>query len=390
VNNTYAACLTPPGAGAIAVIAVRGPRAWEAVGEIFQPYRAVSGTHETCQAPLRGLAPPANLDERRFYLGRFGDDSIDEVVLSIRQKAPVPWLEIHCHGGAEVVRMCLECLAKRGIQICTWRELLQLTVDSSIGAAVAAEIAQARTVRTAAILLDQYQGAFEEAVRAMGDSKTMTRLLDELVARIPLGRHLVEPWRVVVAGSPNVGKSSLVNALAGYQRSIVSEVPGTTRDLVTTAIAVDGWPVELTDTAGIRAEAVALEEQGVVRARTAAAGADLCLWVMDGSESPIWPAAEASEFLVVINKTDLPPAWDWQQANEAIRVSARTGAGLSELCDVLAARLVPQPPPAGTAVPFTPELCAAVEEAQRLCRAGETDAARETLLRSLAKPVKSA
>ena len=99
----------------------------------------------------------------------------------------------------------------------------------------------------------------------------------------PLGRRLTAPWRVVVAGPPNVGKSSLVNALAGYQRSIVAPTPGTTRDVVTTRLAIDGWPVELADTAGVREATDALETQGVRLAREATAAADLCLWVLDAS-----------------------------------------------------------------------------------------------------------
>src|SRR5207302_2223379 len=111
-----------------------------------------------------------------------------------------------------------------------------------------------------------------------GNVDEATQLLGSLVRFAALGRHLTQPWRVAVMGAPNVGKSSLVNALAGYQRSIVAPTPGTTRDVVTTLIAVDGWPIELADTAGLHTQAGDLEGQGIARARAAAGEADLCLW----------------------------------------------------------------------------------------------------------------
>jgi tRNA modification GTPase len=188
----------------------------------------------------------------------------------------------------------------------------------------------------------------------------------------------VSGWRVVVAGAPNVGKSSLVNALAGFRRSIVAAVPGTTRDLVTTRLAVDGWPVELADTAGLRAGAATLEEQGMERARSAVAAADVCLWILDGADAPVWPgqeqlAAHSEAVRPVINKVDLPAAWDWGQAASALRVSAQTGEGLAELCEGLASWLVPDPPPPGAAVPFTAALCDAVEQAYRHAQLGRLD-----------------
>src|SRR5207237_636472 len=103
-------------------------------------------------------------------------------------------------------------------------------------------LSKAPTVRTASIQLDQYRGAFARAVEA---ALADPALIPELARFAPVGRHLVAPWAVAVVGPPNVGKSSLVNALAGYQRAVVSDVPGTTRDVVRTLVALDGWPVEL-------------------------------------------------------------------------------------------------------------------------------------------------
>jgi tRNA modification GTPase len=323
-------------------------------------------------------------------VGSFGDELTDAVVLTVRRPRPVPWLELHCHGGREVVRLLQSVLEARGAVFTSWHELERRATGDGLRAAAAAALAEARTTRTVAILLDQYQGAFPRAVVAVtaaldrGDSAEAGRLLEELARHANPGRHLMAGWRVVVAGAPNVGKSSLVNALAGYQRSVVSAIPGTTRDVVTTRIAVDGWPVELADTAGLRPEAAGLEEQGVRRAREAAQSADLILWVLDASAAPAWPADDlrlspADPIRFVINKADLSAGWDLDRAAGAPRVSARTGAGLGDFCAAMARWLVPQPPPPGAAVPFTPSLVEQVGVAGRHCAAGRIDEARRVL-----------
>ncbi len=134
-------------------------------------------------------------------------------------------------------------------------------------------LTRATTTRTAGILLDQYHGALAAALdrvraalqrEALPEART---LLEQLARYDAVGRRLTTPWRVVIAGAPNVGKSSLVNALAGYQRSVVAPTPGTTRDVVTSRIAIDGFAIELADTAGLRSDAESLEELGIEQAR---------------------------------------------------------------------------------------------------------------------------
>jgi tRNA modification GTPase len=205
---------------------------------------------------------------------------------------------------------------------------------------------------------------------SQGDLKRATAILEGLLLHAPIGRHLVEPWRVIIAGAANVGKSTLVNALAGYQRSIVADTPGTTRDVVTTRLAIDGWPIEISDTAGWRSTTASLEQEGIERARRAMAEADLCLWLLDGSTEPVFPGDARTKVHYLINKIDLPPAWDWTQVPHALVLSARTGSGVTELCQAVSRWLVPAPPPPGVAVPFTALLCTQLRELLRYCQAG--------------------
>jgi tRNA modification GTPase len=374
--ETYAACLTPPGTGAIATLAVRGPRAWPVARELFR-----------FAAPQREL--PAEPVPGKVWLGRMGASrqsaAADEVVLAVKRPGPGAWLEIHCHGGREVVRLLLEACAADGIQTCSWQELERLTGGDPARTAALEALVEARTPRTAAILLDQYHGALARAVDEVRAALEGGRFLDaeaslrDLTRWAPLGRRLIQPWRVVIAGAPNVGKSSLVNALAGYRRSVVTATPGTTRDVVTTLVALEGWLVELADTAGLRAEAGELERMGMERAQTAAAQADLCLWVLDGAAPPVWPMLDVRDLRLVINKADLSPAWDFSRAGGAVTVSARSGAGIEQLSQSLARWLVPDVPAPGAAVPFTPAICGRLEEVQRQLSAGQTGDARHAL-----------
>jgi tRNA modification GTPase len=357
-SPTRLACLTPPGTAAIATLALRGPLAWTLIRQLAQ----------------RDL--PAQPEAGRFWLVRLGEAGLgeaDEVVLAVKRAGPQPWLELHTHGGREVVQFVQELIAARGAEVCTWQDLERDTGGAVYAAALAA-LAGALTARTAAIALDQVQGAFAAALAsiqsalAMGDQSLADDLLGQLERWSDIGTHLTTPWTVVIAGAPNVGKSSLVNALAGYHRSVVSPLPGTTRDVVTTLVALDGWPVELADTAGWHDAADALEREGIQRAGEALGTADLCVWVLDASVSPVWPAANLGKTLLVVNKSDLAPAWPVSEHPDAVQVSAQTGAGLAELCAKIAAALVPELPAPHSAVPFTTPLAAAISDVRRLTK----------------------
>ena len=240
--------------------------------------------------------------------------------------------------------------------------------DDEIAAAALGALADARTERCAAILLDQHQGALrreldeiEQAI-GRGDASSARGRIDALLARAELGRHLTRPWSAVLAGRVNVGKSSLLNALAGHGRAIVHHAPGTTRDAVTVTTAIDGWPVELCDTAGLRSPGDAIERAGIELARQRLAGADLVVVVADrsmawsGEDQTLcdqWPRA-----VLVHNKCDLPASLG--DRPEGLLTSALRGDGIEVLLETIAGRLVPDPPPPGAAVPFTEEQVAAI------------------------------
>jgi tRNA modification GTPase len=337
VTATRVAVLTPPGTGAIATIELSGPRAWEFARTLFRP---------------AGKPLPDVPELHRFWFGTLGEGAGDEVILAACGDA----VEVHCHGGRRVVRWVVEQFLALGC----------VEGEPSRSDSVLDLLQRAPTLRTASVLLDQLHGAFDAAVRRVLDSPHLDGLHD-LARFADIGRHLVEPWKVIVAGPPNVGKSSLVNALAGFQRTVVSAVAGTTRDAVSVPLTFDGWPVELTDTAGLR-DAEGLEAEGIDRAKRVLAGADLVIWLIDAT-SPVFPP-EGHVGLVVWNKADLAGC-------PGFAVSALTGHGVSELAAEIARRLVPDPPPHGAAVPYTPALAAAVEtalaagpaEATRLLRA---------------------
>lgn len=364
--------LTPPGAAAIATIALRGPRVWSVVRDLFQPLSA---------APL-----PDCPTFGRFWPGKFGETARDEVVLAVKRIEPVPSLELQCHGGPEVLRFLQELLISRGIKACTWHEFVAFLGVPAWKVQAQEALVLAPTVRTATILLDQYHGALHKALTEIADGldgrQTEAALRVERLAKLTwVGRHLVTPFRVGIAGAPNVGKSSLINALAGYTRAIVSPVAGTTRDVVTSRVALDGWPVELFDTAGLCESSENLEREGMQLARDALAQADLVIWVLDGATMPIYAETDWPRMLTVINKIDLPAAWDWTTEPGACLVSALTLAGITSLCERIAGLLAPHTPDPGEATPFTVMTCDGVVAAHRLALADDWDGAAAALQR---------
>jgi tRNA modification GTPase len=267
--------LTPAGRGAIAVVEVVGDDAANLVDHWFE------GSQPIASAPI---------DAIRF--GRWrrpNDDAPGEELVVVRTAENR--VEIHCHGGvaasaAIVASIEPSALAADGPE---YQRHPRLAPTAHIGDELRLALANAPTERVAGVLLDQLNGALEAALRSLvqlieqRDAQRAIELIDDLLSRERLGVHLTRPWRVVIAGAPNVGKSSLINALVGYDRAIVFDQPGTTRDVVTATTAIGGWPVTLADTAGVRATDDTLEAAGVELALATLRDADIVVMAREAA-----------------------------------------------------------------------------------------------------------
>ncbi len=282
-------------------------------------------------------------------------------------------LELQGHGSPVALDRLVRSLVARGARPArpgefTERAFLNGRIDLVQAEAVADLIASAHedAARAAACTL---QGAFSQLVRALdarlaGLRAHVEALLDfpdeapDIAADVPLaaglaallsdiaeavrrgreGRVLQEGVRVAIAGPPNAGKSTLLNALAGHEAAIVSPYPGTTRDLIRERVVIEGLALELTDSAGLRASDDPLEREGIRRAEAAAAQADCVLWTIDDS-APAPPLPPPAARIIVYTKIDLSgrPAG---ACAEGYAVCAQTGEGLSELRRGLRARLL--------------------------------------------------
>jgi tRNA modification GTPase len=298
----------------------------------------------------------------RIVFGHWGVAPREEVVVCRRDDVTT---DIHCHGGDAAVRRILADLKSIGCRIVSWQDLIAAGAGLFASECLDA-LSRAPTLRTANTLLEQSTGVLHDALQRLrnildethSNADSALSQFDALLGWAEFGLHLTNPWKVVIVGRPNVGKSSLLNALAGFARSIVFDQPGTTRDVVTAEIALCGWPVQIVDTAGLRDSACELESAGIGLAREQAALADCRLVVVDTSQPPeagdfelltAWPNA-----IAVAHKADLVDAWGNRMPDGALRISSLTGFGVEGLADAIADCLVPRVPTAGTPIPITP------------------------------------
>jgi tRNA modification GTPase len=360
-----AALLTPRGRGAVATIRLQGDLAPldRAVDPLF---RAVNG---------RSLATQ---EMDRILFGRWGRDAVEDVVLC---RIDANTLEIHCHGGERAAERILADCRELGADVVDWKRLVALA-RGDLEAELQECLSRAVTWRTAEYLLMQASGllrlAFERLAATawnVDGRRAADAAIRDLLHWSRFGLHLTEPWRVVLTGPPNVGKSSLMNALLGYQRSIVFDQPGTTRDVVTGITAFEGWPVQLSDTAGLRVSSDELESEGMARARRHLAEADLILQLIDVSQPPADGVEDAEHYrtagapasaipvLWVAHKCDLPDRWGDSLPEDATRVSSKTGAGVGELQRRMVRALTPEVPSLELPMPVTSRQIAALRSA---------------------------
>jgi tRNA modification GTPase len=356
------ALLTPVGRGALAVVGAAGPGAQECVARLFVP---------------RG-SPLEERPRGAVVFGRWtgAADGPGEELVVVRRATDD--LEIHCHGGLAASEAVITSLEQLGAMRQAWPEWLRSGGTPEIEVEAREALAIAGGPKAARILSRQMAGGLDaELVRvgglvAKGGVDEARVALDRLGRAARVGLRLTRPWRVVLAGSVNAGKSSLVNALAGHARSIVSPEPGTTRDLLETRVVLDGWEVDLVDTAGLREDVATgigvtgVERAGIARAVAAREGADLVLRVVDGRQvGMVGPASSSDRELLVASKADLAGGAVAAATVGAVWTSAISGAGITRLAEEIVRRLVPEeieePELLDGVVPFTARQVALVE-----------------------------
>ena len=348
--------LTSSVPSAVAVLEIQGPLALDFTNRCWRPNRG----DDLLQ-----------LDAIRFGFTRSDSNVRGESVIVCRTADCR--VEIHCHGGRLASETILRTLLSFGAIEQSATLSLAACDGDLIGSEAREDLRLATTQRTTAILLDQFRGALRrefatiQSLHAAGDADDAIRRLRQLESRSQLGGHLIDPWRVVLAGPPNSGKSSLLNLLLGYSRAIVHEQAGTTRDQLAERSSFDGWPIELVDGAGIRTASDAIEAAGIERSLQRIATADCTLLLIDSLTG--WTATHAQilnsctgKIVFVLTKCDLALSEQSELGNgptaisrakgDWVYTSSVTGVGLNELIRKVVSVLVPTPSFAGDAVPF--------------------------------------
>jgi tRNA modification GTPase len=366
LDDTIAAIGTPLGEGGIGIIRLSGAEALPILRRLVVP--AGGGDARPAWTPWRlrygHVVEPAS------------GTTIDEV-LAVWMPAPRTYTrqdvaEIHCHGGYEPLRRVLELCLQAGARLAepgefTLRAFLNGRIDLAQAEAVV-DVVRARSRAGLQMAMGQLDGQLSACVGSVrsrllealahleaaidfpddeippcdlpGILAEAAEALDRLLAGAEQGMAYRQGIRTAIVGRPNVGKSSLLNALLRAERAIVTEIPGTTRDTLEETVVVGGVPLVLVDTAGIAETADPVEQLGVARSRAAVEAADLALLVVDGSapltdqDRAIAGLLTGRAALLVVNKCDLPPvpgAEALLPERRAVRVSALTGQGLDDL-----------------------------------------------------------
>lgn len=364
-EDTIAAIATPVGCGGIGIIRVSGSGASNIAERVF--IKQGNG----------------GLDSHRFYYGRIidpVDGSLIDEGMAVMMLAPRSYtredvLELHCHGGYLLVQRVLDACLRAGARLAeagefTRRAFLNGRIDLCQAESII-DLINSRTEMSLAFAQSQREGALSDRlgeitatlknvlalIEAFIDfpeedlDVSATTQIESLVSSSRAGlvslRNSFEHGKVIrdgisvlLAGKPNVGKSSLLNALTLEQRAIVSHIPGTTRDVIEEIISIDGLPVRIVDSAGIRHSDDEIEQEGVRRSLEKLAQADLVLFMVDGSRQldgqdlDLLQAVSGKRFITVITKNDLPLVLDGQELPggvQTVHISSKDGNGIKQL-----------------------------------------------------------
>ncbi|HBV97921.1 MAG: tRNA modification GTPase [Peptococcaceae bacterium BICA1-7] len=368
LNDTIAAISTPPGEGGVGIIRISGERALDIAEKVFRPARSKDWRRE-------GF---------KLHYGHAVDtvtgEVIDEVLLAV-MKAPHTYtredvVEINCHGGAVPLRAVLKTVLTAGARLAapgefTRRAFLSGRIDLTQAESVI-DVIRSKTEASLKVAMSQLGGGLSAKIRSLQDrvlgmlaqleasidfpeddvdEKSRQELretageiiggLDRLLEAAARGRIYREGIMTVIAGRPNVGKSSLLNALLGRERAIVTDVPGTTRDVIEETINIRGIPLVLADTAGLRETGDLVEKIGVEKTRQTIEEAGLILFVIDaaqgvtGEDCEIIKTVDREKTILIINKIDveespeLPLEEEWSIPR--VEISALKGEGIEIL-----------------------------------------------------------
>jgi tRNA modification GTPase len=361
-EETIAAISTAAGEAAIALVRISGENAIDVAESIFS-----------------GQRQPHEFESHTQHLGEIIQNGsvIDQVVLAVH-RAPFSYtgedlVEISCHGGALVTAKVLETCLCAGARAArpgefTERAYLNGKIDLTQAEAVI-DLIRAQTDLALRSATEQLSGRLGDEFRALrqrlieiiahveasidfpeegispddvttirGRLESLRTEIDKLIATAETGRILREGLRVVIFGATNAGKSSLLNCMLGFDRAIVSEIHGTTRDSIEERINLRGVALRLFDTAGLRPPENLVEREGIERTQRTLETADLRLHIVDASAPRPADFATNPDELLILNKNDLPEHADWS-STDAIRISCKTGAGLPKLADDIYRRI---------------------------------------------------
>lgn len=371
MEDTITAVATAYGEGGIGIVRLSGGDAKNILDKIFVP---------------RQKHYKESIANKRLYYGHIVDPSnghvVDEV-LAVFMKAPATYTaedvaEIYCHGSVVALRKTLALALRNGARLAekgefTKRAFLNGRLDLSQAEAVA-DLVRAKTDKTFDVALNQMEGALSERVKEIRNALTdllveitvnldypdedieivtyqrltestssIGDMIDKLLSTAGTGRIIREGLSVAIIGKPNVGKSSLMNALLRESRAIVTEIPGTTRDTIEEVISIRDIPVRLTDTAGIRETEDKIEKIGIEKSKESFNRADLIIFIVDGSspltgeDRKILSRLDGRKVIILVNKTDLGLAAEEKELivtlphAKLIRASIINGKGIAEL-----------------------------------------------------------